>query len=126
MSIKMQSRRKNPVVVLGEVTERDGSIRKLVSETVSERDLENRYSRTFDNVYRVFPNMKYLPEGDHELDVLPCPHEARFAFVLKDGEIEAFDLSKFPGDGIVDVLKSSDGYRILSVSIMEGDHHGAL
>lgn len=126
MSARMQSRRKNPVVVLGDVTEKDGSIRKLVSESVTERDPEKRYSRVFDNVYRVFPNMKYLPEGDHELDVLPRPSEAKFAFVLKDGKIEAFDLSKFPLDGIADVLGASDGYRIMSIAISEGDRHGAL
>ncbi len=126
MSARMQSRRKNPVVVLGDVTEKDGSIRKLVSESVTERDPEKRYSRTFDNVYRVFPNMKYLPEGDHELDVMPRPSEAKFAFILKDGKIEAFDLSKFPVDGIADVLKASDGYRIMNIAITEGDRHGSL
>lgn len=126
MSARMKSRRGNPVVVLGDVTERDGSIRKIVSETVTERDSENRYSRTYDNVYRVFPNMRHLPEGEHQLDVLPCPNEAKFAFVLKDGKIEAFDLAKFPGDGIVDVLASSDGYRIMSIAIAEGERHGAL
>ncbi len=125
-NVKLQTRRLNPVEVMGDVTEPDGSLRKLVKETVSEFK-DGKLIRKYDNVYRVHLNLKFLAIGDHPQDVIQCPHEAEFVFILKrDGVIEAINTKMYPGDGIQDLLADSLGYRFERVSIKEGEQHGKV
>lgn len=124
--VRLQTRRLNPAEIMGDVTEPDGSIRKLVKEAVSEFK-DGKLVRKYDNVYRVYPNMRFLPTGDHPQDVIQCAHEAEFVFILKrDGVIEAINTKLYPGDGIQDLLADSLGYRFEKVSIKEGEQHGKV